>query len=175
VPSSCSYGIAVQYPEQKPKLNLAWPAWTHVWRRVCVCCAAVWSVSWIFQMSLQHQWQQKANALSRFPCCHFTDMLLLLTVCECCPVSTSRRVWLNIFIGLCSLHLSCVCAVFASVPGFRQLKVTRGRNTTSFVEYDTVENAARAHDTKQVSCWEEWAAQKERKRLLDCVCMHVRV
>eukprot|EP00983_Pelagomonas_calceolata_P068586 1149981-Pelagomonas_calceolata.AAC.3 len=53
----------------------------------------------------------------------------------------------NLHEGVNEAELS---AVFAASPGFRQLKVVRGRNTTAFVEYDSTENAMRAHDTHQV-------------------------
>jgi len=52
----------------------------------------------------------------------------------------------NLHEGVNEAELS---AVFAASPGFRQLKVVRGRNTTAFVEYDSTENAMRAHDTHQ--------------------------
>ena len=34
--------------------------------------------------------------------------------------------------------------------GFRQLKLVRGRNTTAFVEYDTVDHATAVHTSQQV-------------------------
>ncbi|KAF5830194.1 hypothetical protein DUNSADRAFT_14924, partial [Dunaliella salina] len=52
----------------------------------------------------------------------------------------------NLHEGVNEAELS---AVFAASPGFRQLKVVRGRNTTAFVEYDSTESAMRAHDTHQ--------------------------
>ncbi|KAL6747504.1 hypothetical protein V8C86DRAFT_1799554 [Haematococcus lacustris] len=40
-------------------------------------------------------------------------------------------------------------AVFGNQPGFRQLKVVRGRNTTAFVEYDSIPSAMAVHDGPQ--------------------------
>lgn len=37
----------------------------------------------------------------------------------------------------------------AHTQGFRQLKIVRGRNTTAFVEYDTLDNAQKVHTSQQ--------------------------
>lgn len=61
----------------------------------------------------------------------------------------------------------CVC-VFLCVlsQGFRQLKVVRGRNTTAFVEFDSIENATQAHNTQQVS----YAQRRTRHSRVDRRC-----
>ncbi|GFH20054.1 cell wall integrity protein scw1, partial [Haematococcus lacustris] len=40
-------------------------------------------------------------------------------------------------------------AIFGNQPGFCQLKVVRGRNTTAFVEYDSIPSAMAVHDGPQ--------------------------
>lgn len=42
------------------------------------------------------------------------------------------------------------CPVLLPAQGFRTIRVVRGRNTTAFVAYETIEDAVKAHNANQV-------------------------